>query len=116
MTNVHQFFAPLLAVGGLVLLVVLGVATATRRPARFATDRVILGVEAVVLLGVATGGVILLTGGRPADPLHLLYAAVAMAVLPVARFWSRLARHRAIALTVAALLLAGLALRLFQTG
>jgi hypothetical protein len=60
--------------------------------------------------------VVLLTGGHPNDPLHLLYAVVALLVLPLARFWGRLEHHRALVLGVGGLVLAALVLRLFQTG
>ena len=67
-------------------------------------------------MGIASGLVVLLTGGHPADPLHFLYAVAALLVLPVVRFWGRLERHRAAVLGVGGGLLAALVLRLFQTG
>lgn len=114
--NVHHLAALLVAASALGLLVVVAVGAARHRPLRFASDRAILLALALVGLGIVSGLVIFVTGGAPADPLHFVYAVVALGVLPVARFWDRLARHRALALAIGAVLLAALALRLFQTG
>ncbi len=115
-TTAHQVIALLVAATGLVLVAVVAVGAGRRRPARFAADRVILAALALVSVGIATGLVVLLTGGRPADPLHLVYALAALLVLPVVRFWGRLERHRTVMLGVGGVLLAALVLRLFQTG
>jgi hypothetical protein len=114
--NAHQLIAPLVAAAGIVLIAVVVVASMRHRPARFATDRVILAALALVALGIATGLLVLFTGSRPADPLHFLYAGVALILLPVARFWGRLERYRGPALGIAGIVLAALVLRLFQTG
>lgn len=112
----HHLIALLAAAAGLALVAVVAVGAAWRRPARFATDRTILLALALVAVGIASGLVVLLTGGRPDDPLHLVYAVAALLVLPVARFWGRLERHRTAVLGVGGVLLAALVLRLFQTG
>ncbi len=114
--NAHHLLAPLVAASALVLLVVVFSGAARHRPVRFASDRVILLALALVGLGIVSGLVVFLTGGAPSDPLHFVYAIVALAVLPVARFWDRFARHRALALGIGAVVLAALMLRLFQTG
>lgn len=91
---------------------------------RFAVDRLVLVVVAVVALNGLLGSAILATGGRPADPLHLLYGPAALVTAPVA-WWlggrrsrggstSRLRRDVWIA--IAAALLVGIELRLFATG
>jgi hypothetical protein len=103
------------AAGAATLLAVLAGAV-TRRPFRFARDRAILAAIAVVAANVLVGVVLLAGGGAPADPLHLVYAAVALVILPVARFWDRLARRRELAVGAGAVVLAALVLRLFQTG
>ncbi len=112
----HHIIALLVAAAGLALAVVAAAGAGRRRSLRFAADRTILAALALVAVGIATGLVVLLTGGSPKDPLHLLYAVVALLVLPVARFWGRLAAHRTLALGVGGVLLAALVLRLFQTG
>lgn len=114
--TVHHLVALLAAAAGLVLVVVVAIGAARRQPVRFATDRTILVALALVGVGIVSGLVMLLTGGRPNDPLHLLYALVALLVLPVARFWGGLERHRTLVLGVGGMLLAALVLRLFQTG
>ncbi len=114
--TLHLVAALLVAGGaGAVALVAAGGAL-RHRSVRFALDRAILAALASVSVGIALGLVILVTGGRPADPLHLLYAGLALAILPVARFWDRLAGHRLAAVGVGGLVLLGLVLRLFQTG
>ncbi len=97
------------------LLVVLAGAVRRREP-RFARDRAILAAVALVAVGALVGLLQLATGDRPDDPLHLLYAAVALLILPLARFWGRLATRRGLAVGVGAVILALLLLRLFQTG
>ncbi len=116
LVEAHRLLAILVALGAglVVILVVLG--EVTHRPMRFARDRAILGVFVLVLVGAALGLVLLVTGPGPDDALHLLYAAVAVLVLPVARFLEPLARRRSLALGVAGVALALLVLRLFQTG
>lgn len=116
LANIHHIAAPLAAVTALVLILVVGFGALRHRPTRFAADRAILLALAVVALGIVSGLVVFLGGGAPADPLHFVYAIVALAILPAVRFWDRLARHRNLALGIGALVLAGLALRLFQTG
>ncbi len=112
----HRLLAILVAIAaGLVVLIVIA-GGATQRPLRFARDRAILGIVVLVLAGVAMGLVLLVTGPGPHDPLHLLYAVVAVLVLPVARFWAPLARRRELAIGVGGIALALLVVRLFQTG
>lgn len=68
--------------------------------------------EAVVVLQGALGVGVLL-GGRPVDPIHLLYGAALVVALPLA--WTlvrdRQPRGQSVALGLAALFAAGLALR-----
>jgi hypothetical protein len=112
----HLVTALLVAASAAVVLAVAVVGRVTGRDVRFALDRAILAGLVLTAAGIVLGLVILITGGRPTDPLHLLYAAVALAVVPIARFWDRLAGHRLVAVGVGALILAGLVVRLFQTG
>lgn len=114
--DVHHIAAPLVAAAAALLLVVVLVGAARGRPVRLAADRAILLALAFVAFGVLTGAAVLIGGPGPKDLLHFVYALVALAVLPLARFWDRLGRRRALALAVAAVVLAAMALRLFQTG
>jgi hypothetical protein len=88
------------------------------RPDRRTLDRAILAVLGLASLGLLTGLWELAAGSRPSDQLHYLYALVAVLILPVARFagpgwW---ARNRAIVVSVAGVILIGIAVRLAQTG
>jgi hypothetical protein len=114
--TLHLIAALLVAVCGGVLTLTVVAGSALHVETRFAIDRTILAALALVTLGIVLGLVILATGGRPADPLHLLYAVVALIVLPLARFWQRLAGRRSLAVGIGGLVLAALVLRLFQTG
>jgi hypothetical protein len=114
--TLHVLVALLVAVSGALVTLTVVAGAALHREARFAIDRAILAGQALVVVGIVLGLVILVTGGRPADPLHLLYAAVALIVLPFARFWHRLAGRRALAVGAGGIVLAALVLRLFQTG
>jgi hypothetical protein len=94
-----------------------------RRDHRSAVDRAVLAVLGGALAAVLIGAVLLLTGSRPADPLHFVYGPAALIVLPVA-IWigargtragsSRVRRDVWTAGGGVALL--GILLRLFATG
>jgi hypothetical protein len=114
--TIHLVTALLVAASAVAVVAVAVVGRVARRDVRFALDRAILAGLLLTAIGIALGLVILATGGRPADPLHLLYAVVALAILPVARFWDRLAGHRLLSVGIGGLILAGLVVRLFQTG
>jgi hypothetical protein len=114
--TIHLLAALLVAVSGVAVMAVVVVGRVLGRDVRFALDRAILAALALVMIGIVLGLVILVTGGRPADPLHLLYAAVSLVVLPIARFWDRLARRRPLAIGIGGLIVVGLVFRLFQTG
>jgi hypothetical protein len=86
------------------------------RPGRLAVDRAILVAMAAVLLAIGSGLLVLAAGGRPADALHFVYAAAALAALPIARFAGWFASRRALAVVVGALVVAALVVRLAQTG
>jgi hypothetical protein len=73
----------------------------------------------ILLVITSAGGVGLVVGGSgPHEPLHYLYAALALAGLPIANSLSRNAgpRRQAIVTFVAALIVVVVILRLFQTG
>ena len=72
----------------------------------------------VLIVGAASGLVLLATGARPAEGLHLLYASVSIALIPLTRsFLGRANARAAGALLVAAfVVLGGIVYRLFTTG
>lgn len=81
-------------------------------------ERFQAAVVSLLVVGAVSGLVLLGTGVRPADELHLLYAIVAVALIPLARsFLGRAHARAAAALLLAAfLVLGGVVYRLFTTG
>lgn len=95
------------------------------RDHRFAVDRLVLIVLAAVGVAALQGLAVLATGARPGEPLHVLYAVLALVALPVA--WAlggRAAagarsgerRRRDAWVAVSAVVMLGIELRLFLTG
>jgi hypothetical protein len=72
----------------------------------------------VLIVAAASGLVLLAVGARPAEGVHLLYAAVAIAVVPLARsFLGRTKGLARVAIFLAAfVVLGGIEYRLFTTG
>lgn len=72
----------------------------------------------LVIIGAASGLVLLASGLRPTDGLHLLYALIAVALIPLARSFLGRTRGRAAGalLLVAFVVLGALVYRLFTTG
>ena len=99
-------------IGWSVLLVVAG------RAGGPAFERFQAAVVSLLVVGAASGLVLLATGARPADGLHLLYAIVAIALIPLARSFLGRANGRAAAalLLAAFVVLGGVVYRLFTTG
>lgn len=99
-------------IGWSVLLVVAG------RVGGPAFERFQAAVVSLLVVSAASGLVLLAIGARPADGLHLLYAIVAIALIPLARsFLGRATGRRAAVLLLAAfVVLGGLVYRLFTTG
>jgi hypothetical protein len=84
---------------------------------RFAIDRAILATEASVGLALLSGLFQLATSAGPADGLHFVYAAVALLALPIGRAWRGMEPGpRPWPLTIAAIVLLGVLIRLAQTG
>ena len=75
-------------------------------------------IVAVLLVAAVSGGLLLLSGSRPGDGLHLVYALVALAAIPLARsFLGRTSERRAAALLLVAFVgLGAVTYRLFTTG
>ena len=90
-----------------------------RRPA--ADDRVFARFQAMVvglvLLAAVAGAGVLVSGGHPHEDIHLLYGAIAVGVIPLARSFvgGRDRRHLA-AIFLAFTVLGGVLYRLFTTG
>lgn len=116
LADAHRLVALLVAAGGVLVVIAVALGAATGRPLRFARDRAILTALALVVTGSVLGLAILVTSQGPGDPLHFLYAALAILILPVARFWGPLARRRSLAVGLGGVVLALLVVRLFQTG
>jgi hypothetical protein len=118
MSSLHR----LLAVMSLVIVLLAGLEGVVRawnnRPPGMLAARV--NATALLLLGMTSaGGLGLLVGGnRPHERLHLLYAVLAFAALPLASVISTtaVARWRGLATMLGALIALVLILRLFATG
>jgi len=111
--------AALATAAGVILMAVVVIWGRVRgRPARFATDRLILVVLGAVLVGVVLGAALVVGGRVPGDGLHLLYETLALVTLPVARFAlpTLTASRRTWALLGGCVVMAGLLIRLAQTG
>jgi hypothetical protein len=114
--DVHRALAIVVAFGGVVVAIVAIGWSRFGRPGRLAVDRALLGAIVIVIVAIGSGLVLLAAGSRPADGLHLLYAAVALLVLPAVRFPAAFARRRGLAIGVGAVVLVALVVRLAQTG
>jgi hypothetical protein len=113
---VHAWFAVLAAIPAAAILAFLVVARIRGGSAKLAIDRAVLAAEVAILLAVATGLLRLLGGATP-DPLHFLYAALALWALPVARAWRGFASGpRTAAMALGGIALLAFLLRLAQTG
>lgn len=90
----------------------------TRRDGGSAFERFQAGAVALLIVAGASGLLMLATGARPADGLHLLYAALAVALIPLARSFLGGAdgRRTSAFLVVAFAVLGALVYRLFATG
>ena len=115
---IHRLIAyvaiPLIA-AGIGWSVVLAV---TDRPGGVAFERFQAGVVSLLIVGIASGVILLATGTRPADGLHLLYAGIAVVMVPLARSFTGRSRARgsAVLLLVAFVALGAVLYRLFTTG
>jgi hypothetical protein len=112
------------ATGGIVLVVVSAAfALGALLSIRFQSwQRALTGAghALVVLLAVEIliGGLVYVQGRRPTEPLHFLYAVVALGALPAARGFASEAppRSRAGVMALAGVLLCTMIWRLFATG
>ena len=90
----------------------------TRRAGGAAFEPFQAAVVSLLIVGAASGAVLLASGARPADGLHLLYAGVALAIVPLARsFMARRGGRGTAPLMLAAFAVLGaLMWRLLTTG
>lgn len=81
-------------------------------------ERFQAAVESLIIVGAASGVLLLLTGARPAEGLHLLYAVIALTIIPLGRsFLGRTSdRRAAVLLLVVFIALGAVTYRLFTTG
>lgn len=80
-------------------------------------DRFGFGVVVLFLVAGVAGAVQLASGGRPREDLHLVYAVIAIGLIPLARsFLVGNSRREAWVIVAAYLVLGGLLFRLFGTG
>jgi len=75
-------------------------------------------VVSLLVVAAASGLVVLAGGARPVDGMHVLYALVAVALVPLARSFLTRANDRGtnLLLLVAFVVLGGVLYRLFATG
>ena len=88
------------------------------RDHRFAVDRSLLVLEGLIGLSLVLGLILLAAGRRPADPLHFLYAVVALVTVPAGGWWGGGGgrRRRDAWVAVFAVVLLGIEARLLMTG
>ena len=90
----------------------------TGRPGGPRFEQAQAAIVSVFVIAAASGGLLLLSGAQPGEGLHFLYAAVALAVVPLARsFLGRASPRLAAALLLVAFVVLGaVTYRLFTTG
>lgn len=118
MDAIHQLLAYASAAAAIAGLVWAGILVATGRAGDARFTQAQAAVVSVFLVTAVSGALLLLAGSRPADGLHLLYALVALAIIPLARssLGRRHDRGAAVLLLVAFIVLGALTYRLFTTG
>lgn len=90
----------------------------TRRTGGPSFERLQAAIVAVLIVTAASGLVMLAMGDRPADGLHLLYAVIAIGIIPLARSFlgGSVGRRPAALLLVAFVVVGAVVYRLFTTG
>ena len=116
MAELHSFGASVV-LGAVVVTGLAAILIAIRGGSPW-TNRLRIGLIAVIGLQVVVGLALFATGVRPREPLHLLYGLAALAILPLAGTFASEAppRPRAWVLAVACLILLVVAWRLASTG
>jgi hypothetical protein len=114
--------AAIVAAGTGLLGALVGLGVAGGRPARLWLDRLVLMLLVIVAANVALGGLVAIVGAGdrsgPADPLHFLYAVLALGAVPVCRFQAERSGSTRVGWWVCAggLVTLGALLRLWATG
>lgn len=83
-----------------------------------AFERFQAAVVSLLVIGAASGAILIAAGTRPTDALHLLYAVIAIGLVPLARsFLGRVSDRGTAAVILAAFVALGAVIyRLFTTG
>lgn len=113
----HRLIA-FLAAGAVGLGVVWALTLAAAgRPAGPRFEAFQAAVVSLLVLGAASGLIMVASGLNPAEPLHLLYAAIAIVAIPAARSFVGRGGPRAqpVAITAAFVVLGFMVYRLFST-
>ena len=117
MVTIHVALAWAAVAAGLALLVVALLTAAGRTASYRELDAAILAQLATIGATAIVGLVLPVTGSTVRDPLHLVYAVVALAAAPLGRYMGRGdARRIGRFAVVAGLVVLGSTLRLFMTG
>ena len=118
MDALHRLLADGAVIGAVIGIGWSAILVITRRTGGPAFERLQAFIVAVLIVGAASGLVMFATGARPADGLHLLYAVIAIGLIPLARsFLGRSGGLRPAALLLVAFVVMGAVLyRLFTTG
>jgi hypothetical protein len=118
MSGLHAGLAVVTAIAVAALLVASIAAAVGWSRGRLWLDRAVIVQAAVALVALLSGLGLLLTGSRPADPLHFLYGAVlaGLALIVRASAGRRPTRRVGTWLAVGSLVLIGVLIRAFMTG
>ena len=116
--TLHRVIA-YLSVGAVALGVVWALVLAVqRRSGGRAFEAFQAAIVSALVVGAVSGVILLAAGGGPAEPLHLVYATIAVAAIPAARSFAGRGGPRAqqIAVAAAFTVLGFMVYRLFATG
>jgi hypothetical protein len=118
MTGLHALVAWLTAASTLAVFVAALPGAIGREVGRIWIDRAVLVQVVAAAVACLAGLAVAVIQGAPSDPLHFVYAAVVLALVPATRYavHRMTGRRFAIWIAVAALIAMGALLRSFMTG